>query len=676
MSYTRCAFNIKILQINSILLRLPLILQLHYILNKLETNHNILLKSKKDSLNAQRVSYIIPMKIYFFLIILFLIPEFGFSQKNKKTDSLLQVYSSQPEDTLKVSIIASLYNLYLYQDHKLAKQYADEELKLSKKLNYKDGIGTSLYHLGVYYNNLDKIDSAKYYYSASLNVFNKLNNQASIANVNHGFAILEYSQGNFNKSLHILDENLEIYNKPPMDSSSLAVTYTLRGGIYRQLGKYNLALKEALSALSIYDNLNEDIRKADALGVLAAVEFNLENFFKSIEYNSKALEIYQTHNDQLYSAQAMNDIGNTYYYLENYTKAEKFLKRSLALSEKIGSQDIVATALGNLGKIYTKTGKSRKAISNFNRSIEITRKSGNQYKTIESLNDLGIAYNSIKNAKRAIPMFDEAIDMGIKIDAKQNLRISYFNKSESQSILEEHKEALDTYKKFTSVSDSIFNSEKIKQIEELRATYETEKREQQILLQKNEIDILEQKGEIDTLYKILLGLGLIASLIGFYALRQKLKSSKAEKEKLNLKLDFKKKELTTHALHLAKKNEVLENLKQQAKEFKTSENSQKGYNQLIRTINFDLKDDNNWKNFSHYFEQIHKDFNSNVKQKFPEVTSNELRLMALLKMNLSSKEIANILNISPEGIKKARYRLRKKLGITTEDSLQDLVLNL
>ncbi|MGB5236435.1 MAG: LuxR C-terminal-related transcriptional regulator, partial [Flavobacteriaceae bacterium] len=60
----------------------------------------------------------------------------------------------------------------------------------------------------------------------------------------------------------------------------------------------------------------------------------------------------------------------------------------------------------------------------------------------------------------------------------------------------------------------------------------------------------------------------------------------------------------------------------------------------------------------------------------PEITKNELRLMALLKMNLSSKEIATILNISSEGIKKARYRLRKKLDISSEESLQEMVLSL
>ncbi len=97
---------------------------------------------------------------------------------------------------------------------------------------------------------------------------------------------------------------------------------------------------------------------------------------------------------------------------------------------------------------------------------------------------------------------------------------------------------------------------------------------------------------------------------------------------------------------------------------------------MINTINLDINNDNNWEQFRSYFEDVHKGFNSKVKKQYPEVSPNDLRLMALLKMNLSSKEIANILNISTEGVKKARYRLRKKLNLSTEDSLQELVIEL
>jgi DNA-binding NarL/FixJ family response regulator len=120
----------------------------------------------------------------------------------------------------------------------------------------------------------------------------------------------------------------------------------------------------------------------------------------------------------------------------------------------------------------------------------------------------------------------------------------------------------------------------------------------------------------------------------------------------------------------------LEEIKQKAKALKTSENESRGYQQLIHTINFDQQDDKNWENFTQYFEQVHKDFSKTVKVKYPDVTKNELRLMALLKMNLSSKEIATILNISSDGVKKARQRLRKKMELSPDESLESTVLSI
>ncbi|MCC1485400.1 helix-turn-helix transcriptional regulator [Winogradskyella immobilis] len=117
-------------------------------------------------------------------------------------------------------------------------------------------------------------------------------------------------------------------------------------------------------------------------------------------------------------------------------------------------------------------------------------------------------------------------------------------------------------------------------------------------------------------------------------------------------------------------------MKQKAKVLKQDADADPGYQMLIQTINFDLQDDNNWENFSRYFEEVHKKFNTKAQEQFPNITKNDLRLMALLKMNLSSKEIANILNISSDGIKKARQRLRKKMGLDSNQSLEATVINI
>lgn len=173
-----------------------------------------------------------------------------------------------------------------------------------------------------------------------------------------------------------------------------------------------------------------------------------------------------------------------------------------------------------------------------------------------------------------------------------------------------------------------------------------------------------------------LGLSTLIFGLGFYGLRQKMKRNRLEKEILDSELDFKKKELTSYALHLAQKNEVLEELKEKVQALKHANHEPRQYNQLIQTINFNLQNDNNWDNFRKYFEEVHKDINSTIKQRYPDITSNELRLIALLKMNLSSKEIANLLNITQEGIKKARYRLRKKMNISSDESLHGLILSM
>ncbi len=602
------------------------------------------------------------------------------AQKNQKIDSLLEVYAKQPENIDKVHTISALYTTYLYQDPELARKYAEEVLSLSRKINYDRGEALGLYHIGVYHTNSNNIDSARTYYQRSLKLQEKVKDQKTRANTLDGLAILAYNQGNYDEALDLLDETLMFFKSTPVDSSSLASTYSFRASIYINQGKFNIALQECMAALDIYNEFDDEIRKADALGVLASIESSLNNFENSIKYSKEALEIYEVNNDLYYSAQALNDIGNVHYYLKQYEQALENFERSLELSTEINENALQATTLGNIGKLYSDIDQTDKALASLRKALIIVQGIDYRFKECEILNYMGIAYNKANQADKAIPLFNESIAIAKEIQSPRNLEISYYQKSLAFNKLNQPVLELNSYKAYTKIHDSIVNLEKSKQIEELRTIYDTERKEQQIVLQENEIELLGQEAEISKLQKLLLGGGLGLSLlvigIGFYGYRQKIKRSQLAKEKLDAELAFKKKELTTHALHLAKKNEVLEGLKQKAKALKASESSGQGYQQLIQTINFDQQDDKNWESFTRYFEQVHKDFAGSVKSRYPEVTKNELRFMALIKMNMSSKEIANILNISTSGVKKARNRLRKKLDITPEESLEALIISI
>src|SRR5699024_8700294 len=96
---------------------------------------------------------------------------------------------------------------------------------------------------------------------------------------------------------------------------------------------------------------------------------------------------------------------------------------------------------------------------------------------------------------------------------------------------------------------------------------------------------------------------------------------------------------------------------------------------LKHLVDYSFNLDEDWEDFKHYFEEVHTGFFEALKQQAPTLTTSELRLSALVKLNLTIKEIATILNITPDSVKTARYRLRKKLDMNTEDDLSEFMMN-
>ena len=150
-------------------------------------------------------------------------------------------------------------------------------------------------------------------------------------------------------------------------------------------------------------------------------------------------------------------------------------------------------------------------------------------------------------------------------------------------------------------------------------------------------------------------------------------------EKLGDEINFKNSEVASSAMHLVKKGELLAKIKSDLTQvMKGIENPQAvaGLKKMIKTLSEDDNMDKEWENFSKHFDKVHGDFVTGLKEKHPAITGNELKLCAYLSMNLSTKEIAQLMNISVRGVEISRYRLRKKLGISSEVNLFDYLLKL
>ncbi|MES2880584.1 MAG: triple tyrosine motif-containing protein, partial [Bacteroidota bacterium] len=150
-------------------------------------------------------------------------------------------------------------------------------------------------------------------------------------------------------------------------------------------------------------------------------------------------------------------------------------------------------------------------------------------------------------------------------------------------------------------------------------------------------------------------------------------------EKLEAEINFKNSELASSAMHLVKKGELLSKIKGELGQvMKTVENPQTSgeLKKMIKTVSDDDNMDMEWEKFSKHFDKVHGDFIIALKEKHPTVTPNELKLSAYLRMNLSTKEIAQLLNISIRGVEISRYRLRKKLQIPSSTNLFDYLINI
>ncbi len=150
-------------------------------------------------------------------------------------------------------------------------------------------------------------------------------------------------------------------------------------------------------------------------------------------------------------------------------------------------------------------------------------------------------------------------------------------------------------------------------------------------------------------------------------------------EKLEAEINFKNSELASSAMHLVKKGELISKIKGEITQvMKGLENPQATgeLKRMIKTLSDDDNMDKEWENFSKHFDKVQSDFLVELKEKHPTITGNELKLCAYLRMNLSTKEIAQLLNISVRGVEISRYRLRKKLQIASETSLFDYLIKI
>lgn len=474
---------------------------------------------------------------------------------------------------------------------------------------------------------------------------------------------------------------------------SLSKAQSLRGlaTVYLEVNDYQNSLKNYIAANELFEFANNKNEVISTVSDIGELHLKFENLDKAFEYLFKANKYYSK-DEAAYKKELLNNyllLGITYGTAEKIDSSLFYFEKVKALSTIKGNELFYGGVLNNIGAIYSKKNELDKAIYYYNEALSIFRSVNNKRAIGVSLSNIAYIKQKEKKFNDAINLFDEAIVNLKTANDIYNLNDAYYNLSEIYEALGNHEKAYSYAKQYIALNDSINNVEIAREVANIEVQQEIKKKNQEIQIIDQQKQLIEKDNKLKQIwFYLMLGgtvLGAIIVTLFIRNLRISLKHNKLKQiilnqEKMQLvdNLEYKNKELEKFAFHIIEKNELLAKLKEELKSL-TNEHqpeNEKRVREISSSINNNLQIDKDRKEFEFQLDNIHQSFFLKLDSLYPGLTKSERRLCSLLVLDLSSKNIATILNISPDGVKKSRYRLRKKLNLEEEVNISEFLMKL
>lgn len=499
--------------------------------------------------------------------------------------------------------------------------------------------------------------------------------------------VYEYAPVSFEKSYAYANQALSIAQKLK-DRKNEAFALNNVAIAYDFQSKFDKSLEFYLKSLKIYEEINNQSGIAAGYMNIGVSFFFQDNLEKAEEWYLKALSIRLKMNTPIETARIYNNLGVVYEKQKKYAKAREIYDKSLKIKEKEKDKKGIASTLGNIGVVYQHEGDLEKALEFHYKSLKIEEEIQHFYGISTSLISIGEIFLLQKNYLKSKENYQKALEVAQKAGTKDNIKNAYLGLFQTDSLQGNIENALKNYQNYVHIKEEIYNAEKSQQLIQMQTLYETEKKENQIKIQKKEnhqLKTINWSIFISSLL-ILLVLFLLYKRHQLKIKQQKLVIEKEAVEKQYLEeknkslegeIDFKNRELSAIILHISQKNKVLLEVREKMEGLhllQTKESlTRQRIKEIIKIIWGNLSSDNDWERFKVYFESVHPVFFKKLLDKFSNLNPKELKFCAYLKMNLDTKEIANLLNISVRSMESYRFRIRQKMNLNHNDNLTNFL---
>lgn len=439
--------------------------------------------------------------------------------------------------------------------------------------------------------------------------------------------------------------------------------------------RYAFAFEQLLKAYDLIkkegvDNYPEAIRFIDNI---ATRYYKFGDYPTAIRYFKESIQAPAPWASAGYMHETYNTIGLCYQALQQYDSAVWYFQQARNKALELQDEFWVSLADGNTGYTYYLQGKYEEAIPLMKVDFEMSIKHNQVISAVNAAMGLATIYTQQGDLAKAEEYFSYArknIDKGFL-----NQAVSYYRNLYHISKLKgDYRNAVIYVDSFMHLRDSQSKIADARIINQAKLKVEVEQH-------TNELKLLESTRNRQVLLRnALLALLLLSGVIAALLInRGRLKRNKAlELAALEKKLALEELERSRQELHaftntLKEKNDLIESFRNEIEKLQRTDQSAERIDHLNQLLNTSILTEDDWKHFRQLFDKVYPGFFIRLKEKMPDLSPADTRLIALTKLQLSQKEMAAMLGVGYDAIRKARQRLRQKISLPEEGSLDEVV---
>jgi tetratricopeptide (TPR) repeat protein len=504
----------------------------------------------------------------------------------------------------------------------------------------------------------------------------------AISNIYTGLIVLQQSE--YDSSMFYIDQAIKNIKADDYPREYLIALRT-KAFCYTGKGDYDHAIGLRYRTIGLCEKNKDTVGEYQELGELGIAYLMTKDFKKASILIDSSLQFFKVKKDETLEAYFLSAKSVILYSYNQFDSAIVVAKRSLELRIKNGELYGQGESYNNLALAYMGKGEWRIAKRYLEQSMDIYRQMKNEGQTPIILQNMATCYNRLNMPDSALLKIRESYLIAHRKGQLEEEMAAIQMFSEFYKNNGDCKKSFEYYLQFNKLEDSLFSLEKQKTIEELSMKYETTKKEEHIkLLEKDRQIQLQNKWMLAGLLvaSVIVG-GVLLLLLMFRnrknkeLFRSKEKLRQTELAHIKNELDFNKKELERFMLNFIEKTKLITDLEGRLETFSEISEVRNPYidKNISELTQMKILTEDNWAQFKIHFEKAYPGLIQQIKETFEHLSPAELRMFLLMKLNIDSKEIASILGISFESVKKTRYRLKKKMELKEEDDLNDFVRN-